>query len=953
MKCKTILIFVLFIFVFSLNAANNEKDKPNYLPVMSEAKALSVARFDISLPLRLISPKPIVALGKRGGLIKDPGNIQKNNIVNDSDALDPVVQTQTGVQRIPAPLASFNALSNIAGVNPPDPNADVGLNHVVVMSNLSFHILDKSGVSVFGPAANNTVWSGFGGDCENDNSGDPVVLYDQIADRWLLSQFTASGPEYFNCVAVSTSGDPTGSYYRWAVSNGTLFPDYPKYGIWSDGYYISTRDFNGNSFVSVGVYALKREDMIAGNPSPAIVYMSENRTSNSWRVGDGLLPADIDGFDLPPANAPEYFIGTMDDGANYGAAEDALLLWQFDVDFNTPANSTFTLTDILSIAAFDTIFPCSSGRNCIPQKDTSNEVDIQSYRQRPLHRLAYRNFGTHESLVTNQSVEGAPGIAGVRWWEVRNPSTNPVLFQEGTYAPGATDDIHRWMGSAAMDSGGNIAIAYSASGDSIFPAIRYTGRLSGDTLGTMTQGEESIVEGLGSQTGSQRWGDYTSLTVDPVDDCTFWHVNEYYETSSSNGWELRVGAFKFDECGTPGFYLRASASTQSICVADDASYDLTIGSVSGFSAPVTLSVAGLPSPSIEGYLVNPIPTQPSSTQFTIINTASVIAGTYALELTGTATGAETKTTNLELNVFDNVPVTPSLTSPTDTQDNVDIMPSLNWTGDQTILYTIELATDLDFNNIIFTGTTSGNTIVPTVSLNTSSVYYWRVKANNSCGDGSYSSIFSFRTVPAPGDCNQGFVTSNTINEDFEAGLNGWTTDALVGFNTWVNSSVSSNSGTKSMLVTDVAEVADQILTSPLIQLPTGQSPLTLQFWNKQTLEDGTNVCYDGGLLEISVNGGLSFNQISNDKLLTDTYDGPVSDSYSNPLATKDAWCGDPQDWLNSIVDINAYAGQNVMFRFRLGTDSSVDREGWYIDDVIVQSCVIDLIYKDGFETIIQ
>ena len=240
--------------------------------------------------------------------------------------------------------------------------------------------------------------------------------------------------------------------------------------------------------------------MVAGNPNPAIVYMFEDRTTNPWRVGGGLLPADIDGNALPPLGTPQYFLGTMDDGAGYNAAEDALLLWQYDVDFDTPSNSTFTLTDTLPIADFDTVFPCSSGRSCIPQKNTSNLVDIQSYRQRPLHRLAYRNFGSHESLVANQSVEADTGIGGVRWWEIRSPGSNPEIYQEGTYAPGVNDNIHRWMGSIAMDAEGNIGLAYSASGTDLFPAARYTGRLVGDTLGQMTLGEASIVEGTGSQT---------------------------------------------------------------------------------------------------------------------------------------------------------------------------------------------------------------------------------------------------------------------------------------------------------------------------------------------------------------------------------------------------------------------------------------------------------------------
>jgi hypothetical protein len=175
------------------------------------------------------------------------------------------------------------------------------------------------------------------------------------------------------------------------------------------------------------------------------------------------------------------------------------------------------------------------------------KIDHLGYRQRPLWRLAYRNFGTHESLVTNQSVEAAPNISGIRWYEIRDPNGAPQIFQQGTYAPGTTDGIHRWMGSIAMDAFGNAALGYSASSSTTRPSIWYTGRLAEDALGTMPQGEESIVDGVGSQThSSNRWGDYTSLNVDPVDDCTFWYVNEWYPVTSQSGWQVRVGAFSLE-----------------------------------------------------------------------------------------------------------------------------------------------------------------------------------------------------------------------------------------------------------------------------------------------------------------------------------------------------------------------------------------------------------------------
>jgi hypothetical protein len=397
-----------------------------------------------------------------------------------------------------------------------------------------------------GPININTLWSGFGGKCESDNAGDPVVLHDQIADRWLITQFTSpsSGAPYFNCVALSTTNNPAGTYYRYAFSTGTFFPDFPKYGVWSDGYYISTREFGDTGGYQIGAYALERDQMILGNPAAKIVGFQI--TTPVSQIGDGIFPADLDGATLPPAGSPQYFVGTMDNGGPYGATADAINLFKFQVNWTTPANSTFAFSNQVNVAAVDTIFPCSpSSRSCITQPSTTNKVDILSYRQRPLHRLAYRNFGTHESLVTTQSVEASPAVAGMRWYEIRSPNSNPNIHQQGTYSP---DSTHRWMGSIAMDKKGNMLLGYSVSDGTVFPGIRFTGRLATDPLGTMPQGEGTMVAGNGSQTGSTRWGDYSSMNVDPVDDCTFWYTNQYYAASSGAGWRTRISKVTFPEC---------------------------------------------------------------------------------------------------------------------------------------------------------------------------------------------------------------------------------------------------------------------------------------------------------------------------------------------------------------------------------------------------------------------
>jgi hypothetical protein len=535
-------------------AAEGPQDKAaSQQPTVIFRGAVKAVKFDISPPLRSIPPVPRRTAPERDADSDRPSGREGPL---GPQGVDTVVQTRVGSGEIPGPNVSFDGFSNLCGgCVPPDPNGDVGPNHYVAIANNDFAIYNKTGTLLFGPVNINTLWAGFGGDCQTDNSGDPVVLHDQMADRWVITQFTASGPTFFNCVAVSQTNDPLGSYFRYAFPTvpGTNFPDYPKYGVWPDAYYLATREFagTGGPFQGVGAYALDRAAMIVGNPTAAAISFlaTPGGAGGMFNVGDGLLPSDMDGTTLPPAGSPNYFVGSMDLGGPYGAPQDALTLWQFHVDFGTPVLSTFTLTNTLPVSTFDSIFPCvpAGSRNCIPQPGTGQRIDHLGYRQRPTFRLAYRNLGTHESLVTNQSVEAPAGIAGIRWYEIRSPASSPVLFQEGTYSPGAADGIHRWMGSIAMDHAGNMALGYSVSdGVSTFPGIRYTGRLVTDPAGQMPQGEGTIVNGVGSQTTAlARWGDYTALTLDPVDDCTFWYVNEYYPATASTTWRLRIGSFTF------------------------------------------------------------------------------------------------------------------------------------------------------------------------------------------------------------------------------------------------------------------------------------------------------------------------------------------------------------------------------------------------------------------------
>lgn len=922
---------------------------------------LPVVKFDVSPPLRDIKPVPVPSgpLMMGGSMVDPPSGLEWLITAPGRQGPDLIAQAHVGPLTIPAPSISFNAQPNISGVNPPDPVGDVGPNHYVAMSNLSLQIFLKNGTSVFGPVNTNTLWAGFGGACQTENSGDPIVLHDQLADRWIITQFTSAGPTFFNCVAISTGPDPTGTYFRYAFTTGANFPDYPKYGVWPNAYFISTREFvgAGGPFGGVGAYAINRAQMLAGNPTPQVISFIVPPGAAAFNIGDGLLPADLDGFTPPPPGSPHYFVGSMDSGGPYGAPQDALTLWKFVVDFATPANSSFVLSNTIPVANFDSIFPCS-GRQCIPQAGTATLVDILSYRQRPMHRLAYRNFGSHEALVTNQSVEAATGMAGIRWWEIRTPNTTPTIFQEGTYAPGITDGVHRWMGSLAQDSAGNMALGYSASSATIFPSVRYTGRLSTDTPGTMPQGEGEIIAGTGSNTATgnaARWGDYSSMNVDPTDDCTFWYVNQWTPVTSASGWQLRVGSFRFNECGSPTYVMGAGPASQTICAGTTANYSINVGSIAGFNSPVTLSSTGEPAASVASFSPNPVASLPGVSTFSV-STTGVAAGSYPISINGVSAGPINRTAEVGLVVQVAPPAAATLTTPANGATNVAPNVAFTWSAvPNTIDYTVQIATDAAFNTIVRTATVTGTSYTP-AALDTSATYFWRVYARNACSVaaelfadgfegtgpaaslGTVSATGTFVTAAAPGDCPAGAAPTIVLSEDFEGAATGWGPEGGSGNDSWAITSNFPFAGTKALQgLTPETTAVDHRYLSPTVNLPSVGNGLTLSFQSRQQMEPRAGGCWDGGFVEVSTDGGTTYTQITAG-LLTDPYQGPLGNG--NPAAPKPAWCGDPQAYLKSVIDLAPYAGlNNVRFRFHVTSDTSVRRaEGWNIDNVEIKRC---------------
>lgn len=867
------------------------------------------------------------------------------------EMVDPLLQRQSEApQAAPnaftTPILSVNGIG-FTGVNPPDTVGDVGPNHYVQSINGSggavVRIFDKStGI----PVGAQFAMDGLGtGNCAA-GLGDPIVLYDQTADRWLLSEFSSSGNRL--CVYISTTPDPAGTYNAYQFT-APGFPDYPKYSVWPDAYYVSTNESLSS------VYALDRAKMLLGQPATFQRFTAPDLSGFGFQA---LTPADLDGTTAPPAGAPAIFMRHRDTEVHGPAgfpSSDILEIWAFHVDWVTPANSTFTqLPDVgtaesnhlrtaplanstglnipeLFNSEFDSTLCGTSSFFCMGMpgvaQGASNSLD--PLREVIMHRLVYRNFGTHETLVGNFVTDVGSNIGGVRWFELRKVGAGTwSLYQEGTHAPTTTDN--RWMAGISMDGSGNIALAYNISSQTIFPGIRYTGRLAGDPLGTMTQGDNVLVAGTANN-GSNRYGDYSSMSVDPSDDCTFWFTGQWNGASS---WSTRIGKFKFDQCGTPDFTINTTPASLNVCTPANAVYTVNIGSVSGYSSPVTLSASGNPGSAAFG--TNPV--TPAGTSTMTISGAA--PGTYNFNVVGTAAGPNVKQFAVGLTVSAASPAGPTLTAPANGATNVAATPTFTWGAPAgAASYAIDVATDAGFSNIVAsaTGLTSP-TWTSNVSLNTSSTFYWRVRATNACGTGANSATFSFTTVAAPGDCGPGTTPNIVYQYGFESGAAGWLLGpGGSGTNSWALSTSAPHSGTSHYRANDPASVTDQRLISPSVVLPTGQNPIVLKFWHVPNMEPNGAACYDGGILEVSTNAGGTWTQVPAASILVGGYTGAVSTCCTNPIGGLSAWCG-TSTYFQSVADISSYAGQTAQFRMRVGTDSSVAGTGWDVDDVVVQSC---------------
>jgi uncharacterized repeat protein (TIGR01451 family) len=808
---------------------------------------------------------------------------------------DAAIQSRSGPAAMPPTDFHFEGIANLFGGWPPDTQGDIGANHYIQWINLHFAIWSidraaRTATLVYGPTPGNTLWQGFGGACETTNNGDPITLYDAEARRWFMSQFALpnfpNGPFYV-CIAVSTTDDPTGAWYRYAYqwTNGAGQPvmnDYPKFGVWPDGYYMTVNQFAAGSlsWAGAGVAVFERDRMLQGLGAQMVKF-------DLYGVNPafgGMLPSDLDGPTLPPIGAPNIF-AEVDDGAAL-PPNDALRLWQFHVDWTNPLSSTFGVNGqpsaALAVAAFN---PLGAG---IPQPGTGQTLDTLA--DRLMYRLAYRNFGDHAALVVNHTVDAGASRAGVRWYEVRDPHGSPVIYQQGTYAP--ADGLYRWMGSIAQDHNGNAALGYSVSSSTVYPSIRYAGRLSSDPLGEMSQGEAEIIAGAGSQTGHYRWGDYSMMGIDPTDDCTFWYTQEYVQTTGSNTWRTHIGAFKFPSCsagpqGTLAGVVSDAATSNAIVGAQvraTASVTQTASATSGANGVYSMRAqVGVYTVTASAYAYQPAQISGvsivSGTTTTLNLTLTpaavyVVSGTVRDAVTGWPLYAK-----LDIAGYPGGPI---------------------WNNPVTGYYSITLA-----EGITYTFNVDGG--IPGY-----------LPASQSIGPLTSNRTENFSLNADPVACHApGYQISRTsiYSKTFEADNGGYT---MSGFTSWAWGMPTSGPGSAhsginawaTNLSGNYYDYEDGYITSPNIDLSaySGQA-FSLDWW--QWLQ--TEGCCDYASVEASNDGGATWVRVFGEM------SGFVDLAWAQRTITLDP----------------ANAVSNFRMRFRFRTDGSVTYPGWYVDDVNV------------------
>lgn len=817
-----------------------------------------------------------------------PGQGPKTPIKGLTQWVDPVVQTEPGGGAMPNPIRNFAGISFARGGSgwPPDTNGDVGPNHYIQTVNTSIGIYNKSTGAEMAFFTFNDFFQGTKTPCDNDNDGDPVVVYDRFADRWIITDFSVAGP-YFECIAVSQTGDPVaGGWYFYGVKiHKDYLNDYPKIGVWRDAYYFSFNMFQdpNSQWRGVQVWAFKKDVMLAGGPLVSVYFVLGPETGY-----DGLLPAHA--LTLPPDGAAEYYTSV--------SAPDKLLLWKFKPNWADLALSTFTGPVVLNI-------PPYAMAASIPQLGSSTLVD--SLSPRLMMQLIYRSVNSVESLWMTHTVTNG-GVAGMRWYEVRQPGTAPALYQSGTYQPDAN---HRWMGSLSVDRDGNMALGYSISSANMFPGIRYTGRLAGETLGLLPQAEKTLINGSGSQTQTTRWGDYSAMAVDPVDDCTFWYTTEYYLSTGYN-WQTRIGAFKYLSCGQPkgviegvvrnAITLQPVKGAQVFATSGNQTMTVTTDGNGAYRIPLAGGIFNLTAgPLLPGYptaaTVNNVPLTAGSTT------------TQDILLSPVPNLVEWR-----VEIDDNVPQGNSNGYPEPGEAGIFLWESLRNNGAITSTNITAQLFSLTPGVTIITSTATYPNIDAGQFALSPTPFSFSVGSGVPCGTDlqfrktvldsqkSYTINFSLNaSVP--------MERRNLFFDNVEGGTAGWTTGGTN--NQWVITTLASQSPTHSWTDSpngDYKNNTASYLQSPVYNLA-GLRHVQIGFWSRYFLEPG----YDYVYLDYSLDGGTTWS------------------SDSNALATLNA---NQVAWKPFAIDAPMLDGQsNVALRFRLVTDGGVTADGIYLDDI--------------------
>ncbi|MEO7326876.1 MAG: hypothetical protein ABIW82_18795, partial [Dokdonella sp.] len=782
---------------FGTLAAQAAVTSPATIVPDSMPNVIHSSRNDVSAPMRdiLRAMPPQTPQGTEQEPFLIPNILLKPSSQSGSALVPDYARMQTHGTGTPAPLVdlSFEAISSVTGACgclPPDTNGDVSDQHYIQWVNSAWQIFDKlTGLPNAGtltPKPGNSFFVGFGGKCETTNAGDPLALWDARAQRWVMSQFVTSAP-YAQCVAVSTTSDPLGTYNRYEFQ-WPNFGDYPKMGVWTDGagqdaYLLTTHEFDAASaFQGAAMIAMERDKMLAGLPASMVRYGGFDAY--------GVEPINLTGaLDAPTNACPSY--------VHFDANTSEYLFWDLCLNWVTPLSSTISANPTRIQGT-----PFVSYFNEVPQQGTANGLD--SFGTHIMYRANARAFPpnapTRISLVVDHVVQGNVQQGGINWVHFNlddhgaNPPTPTALdrqiVDEGVYAPDAST---RWMGGIAIDGSGNIGVGYSMSSATTHPQIEINGHALGDPAGTLrdeTNCTNTIANGSQTST-SFRWGDYSSMSVDPVDQCTFYFTSEYYPSTASSSWHTRVCSFKFDGCGDPNYALVADTPKRiEMCEATnstDPSYGLRIGVVNGFSGSVALAGNGTPAGATAQFSSNPV-TAPGSSTLTLFGGATLPSGEYNFSVDASS-GSLTRNLALELGVSSDVAPVVALVTPVDTAAGVKVRPLLNWGtfdssdrifGDgfegaalppipastSALSYLVEVATDAAFTNIVASATvqTTNWTVDTTLASNTQ--YFWRVTPNNYCGPSAPSATFSF-TTGTPGTCPAGTTASTVYEETFD------------------------------------------------------------------------------------------------------------------------------------------------------------------------------------------